>query len=238
MVRQSYPNFGVAPRSALQFVLWFGVVNLFADMAYEGARSVTGPFLAILGANGLIVGAVTGFGEFVGHAFRLVSGSWADRSRLYWPITIVGYVIQMVSVPLLALTGTWPHAAVPILLERAGRATRTPPRDVMLAQAGESMGRGWAFGINEALDQLGALAGPLAIAGILARLRDFKAAFALLGVPAPSRFSWYLAPAHAFPMQAASNAKLRGRGSATIRGNFGSIALAGHWSDSVLPAIP
>jgi len=90
----------------------------------------------------------------------------------------------MVSVPLLALTGTWPHAAVPILLERAGRATRTPPRDVMLAQAGEGMGRGWAFGINEALDQLGALAGPLGVAAMLAWLRDFKLAFALLGVPA------------------------------------------------------
>ncbi len=199
MVTQSHRNFGVAPRSALQFVLWFGVVNLFADMAYEGARSVTGPFLATLGANGLIVGVVTGFGEFVGYAFRLVSGSWADRSRLYWPITLGGYVIQMVSVPLLALTGTWAHAAVPILLERAGRATRTPPRDVMLAQAGESMGRGWAFGINEALDQLGALAGPLAIAGILAWLRDFKAAFALLGVPAAITLSLVFIARARFP---------------------------------------
>jgi MFS family permease len=184
MVTQPHRNFGATPSAALQFVLWFGTVNLFADMAYEGARSVVGPFLATLGASGLIVGAVTGFGEFLGYALRLVSGSWADRSRLYWPITLGGYVIQMVSVPLLALTGTWPHAAVPILLERAGRATRTPPRDVMLAQAGEGMGQGWAFGINEALDQVGAVAGPLAIAGILAWLRDFKLAFALLGVPA------------------------------------------------------
>jgi MFS family permease len=184
MVAQPQRNGSIAPRLALQFVLWFGAVNLFADMAYEGARSVLGPFLQTMGATGLIVGAVSGFGEFLGYGFRLVSGSWADRSRLYWPITLCGYLVQMLSIPLLALAGTWPHAAVLILLERTGRATRNPPRDVMLAQAGEGMGRGWAFGINEALDQLGALAGPLAIAGMIAWFHDFRTAFAMLAVPA------------------------------------------------------
>ena len=171
-------------RSGLAFVLLFGAVNLFADMTYEGARSVTGPFLGLLGASGFIVGAVTGFGEFLGYALRLVSGRWADASRLYWPITLVGYIVQMISVPLLALSGSWQVAAVLILLERIGRATRNPPRDVMLAQAGEQMGRGWAFGVNEAMDQCGALIGPLAIAGILAWKGNFQLAFAFLALPA------------------------------------------------------
>jgi hypothetical protein len=103
-------------RSGLYFVLLFGAVNLFADMTYEGARSVTGPFLGMLGASGFIVGTVTGFGEFLGYALRLVSGRWADRSRLYWPITVGGYIVQMVAVPALALSGTWPIAATLILL--------------------------------------------------------------------------------------------------------------------------
>ncbi len=171
-------------RSSLYFVLLFGAVNLFADMTYEGARSVTGPFLGMLGASGFIVGAVTGFGEFLGYALRLVSGRWADRSHLYWPVTIAGYIVQMVSVPALALSGSWPLAAMLILLERIGRATRNPPRDVMLAQAGEQMGRGWAFGVNEAMDQSGALIGPLAIAGLLAWKGSFQLAFASLVVPA------------------------------------------------------
>ena len=171
-------------RSALQFVLLFGVVNLFADMTYEGARSVTGPFLATLGASALAVGSVTGFGEFLGYALRLVSGRLADRSRLYWPVTLVGYVVQMASVPLLALAGSWPTAAVFIFLERTGRATRNPPRDVMLAQAGEQMGLGWAFGINEGLDQLGALVGPLAVAALLAWRHSYALAFAALAIPA------------------------------------------------------
>jgi len=163
----------------VQFLRWFGTVNLFADMACEGARSVIGPFLATLGASGFIVGTVTGLGEFLLYAFRPVSARWKDRSRLYWPVTLGGYVAEMASVPLLALTGTWPHAAVPILLERAGRATRTPHRDVL-----EDMGRGFALGIYQALGRLGAVAGPLAIAATLAWLRDFKLAFALLAIPA------------------------------------------------------
>lgn len=177
-------RFGKSPRSALYFVLLFGVVNLFADMTYEGARSVTGPFLGTLGASGFIVGSVTGFGEFLGYALRLVSGRLADRSRFYWPITLGGYLVQMVSVPLLALAGTWPIAGLLIFSERTGRATRNPPRDVMLAQAGERMGRGWAFGLNEGLDQLGALVGPLGIAGLLVWRHSYPLAFGGLAVPA------------------------------------------------------
>jgi predicted MFS family arabinose efflux permease len=171
-------------KAGLYFVLLFGAVNLFADMTYEGARSATGPFLATLGASGFVVGTVTGLGEFLGYTLRLVSGRWADRSRLYWPITIVGYIVQMAAVPALALAVSWPSAAVLILLERIGRATRNPPRDVMLARAGERMGRGRAFGINEALDQLGAFVGPLAIAAILASQQNFALAFAALAIPA------------------------------------------------------
>jgi MFS family permease len=171
-------------RSGLHFVLLFGAVNLFADMTYEGARSVTGPFLANLGASGLIVGTVAGFGEFLGYALRFVSGRWADRSRLYWPITIAGYMVQMAAVPALALAGNWSLAALLIVLERIGRATRIPPRDVMLAEAGEQIGRGWAFGVNEALDQLGALIGPLAIAAFLEWHQSYQRAFAVLAAPA------------------------------------------------------
>lgn len=171
-------------RSALNFVLLFGVVNLFADMTYEGARSVTGPFLGMLGASAFVVGSVTGFGEFLGYALRLVSGRLADRSRLYWPITLIGYVVQMAAVPLLALAGSWPGAAGLIFLERTGRATRNPPRNVMLSQAGRQMGLGWAFGINEGLDQLGALLGPLAVAGLLAWRHSYSLAFAALAIPA------------------------------------------------------
>jgi predicted MFS family arabinose efflux permease len=170
---------------ALRFVLLIGVVSFFADATYEGARSILGPYLALLGATGTAVGIVTGFGELLGYGLRLVSGRLADRTRQFWPITIFGYFIQMAAVPALALAGSWPTAAALLILERVGKATRNPPRDVMLSHAGKALGGyGWAFGMHEALDQFGALIGPLVVAAVLAWRGDYRSAFAILAVPA------------------------------------------------------
>ena len=175
----------------LRFVLLVGVMSFFADFTYEGARSVLGPYLALLGASGATVGAVAGLGELAGYGLRLVSGRLADRTRQFWPITIFGYIVQMAAVPALALTRSWPAAAALLVLERAGRATRNPPRDAMLSHAGHQMGGyGWAFGLHEALDQFGALAGPLVIAFALARrngpagVDGYRTGFAVLLLPA------------------------------------------------------
>ncbi|MBX5457553.1 MAG: MFS transporter, partial [Thermogemmatispora sp.] len=119
-------------RAAFRFVLLIGILSFFADFTYEGARSILGPYLALLGAGAALIGAVTGLGELLGYGLRLVSGPLSDRTGQYWPVTIVGYVVQMVSVPLLAVAGSWPLAALLIILERAGKAIRNPPRDVML----------------------------------------------------------------------------------------------------------
>jgi MFS family permease len=172
-------------RRALQFVLFIGALSFFADFVYEGARGIAGPFLALLGASGVVVGAASGLGELAGYGLRLVSGPLADRTRAYWPITIAGYIVQMVAVPALALAGSWQVAAGLLVLERVGKATRNPPRDVMLSHAGAEMGGyGWAFGLHEGLDQLGALLGPLAMAAILAWRHDERLAFAALAIPA------------------------------------------------------
>jgi predicted MFS family arabinose efflux permease len=171
-------------KSSLAFVIAFGIVSLFADAAYEGMRAISGPFLATLGASGVAVGIIAGLGELSGYMLRLVSGRAADRTRLYWPITLAGYVVQMLAVPLLAFAGSWWVAALLIVLERAGKAIRNPPRDMMLSRAGEHIGQGWAFGLHEALDQTGALMGPLIAALVMARHHDYRAAFAWLAVPA------------------------------------------------------
>jgi len=171
-------------RRSLQFVVLIGVVSLFADMTYEGARSITGPFLAVLGASAATVGVVGGLGEFIGYAFRLVSGYLADRTGRYWPMTIAGYVINLLAVPALALAGRWQVAAVLIMAERFGKAVRNPPRDVMLSHATASVGRGWGFGLHEALDQIGAIVGPLIVAGVLYLRQSYTLGFAVLLVPA------------------------------------------------------
>lgn len=171
--------------NALRFVLLIGAMSYFADFVYEGARSVLGPYLLLLGASGAAVGFVSGLGELAGYGLRIVSGRLADKTRQFWPITFLGYVVQMAAVPALALAGNWPAAAALLVLERAGRATRNPPRDVMLSHAGAEMGGyGWAFGLHEALDQAGAVTGPLVIAAILARRGDYRLAFGALAIPA------------------------------------------------------
>jgi predicted MFS family arabinose efflux permease len=131
-----------------------------------------------------VIGIVTGLGELLGYGLRLVSGRLSDQTQQFWPITIFGYIIQMAAVPLLALAGNWPVAALLIILERVGKATRNPPRDVMLSHAAREMGYGWAFGVHEALDQCGALAGPLVVAAVLAMRGQYRLAFAVLLVPA------------------------------------------------------
>ena len=179
------PPTGPKSRAALHFIILIGVLSFFADFTYEGSRSVLGPFLAALAANATVVAVVTGFGELAGYGLRLVSGRLSDRTGRYWPITIIGYVVQMTSVPALALATNWPTAAGLIILERVGKAIRNPPRDVMLSQAAKSVGGyGWAFGLHEALDQFGALVGPLMVAAILAHGGNFRLAFATLLIPA------------------------------------------------------
>lgn len=175
---------GLGRRHAVRFIVFLGIVSLLGDMTYEGARSVTGPYLALLGASGAVVGIVSGFGEFVGYAVRLASGWLSDRSQRYWAITIFGYFLNLFAVPLLALAGSWELAAALIIVERMGRAIRSPARDAMLSHAASRTGLGWGFGLHEAMDQIGAVLGPLIVAAVIYLDGDYRAGFAVLLVPA------------------------------------------------------
>ena len=169
----------------VKFVVTIGVMSFFADFTYEGSRSITGPYLGLLGASAFTISVISGAGEFIGYNVRLFSGRRADRTGRYWPITIAGYILQMSVVPLLALAGNWQMAAALIIAERIGKGIRNPPRDAMLSHAAKDIGYGRAFGVHEALDQFGALFGPLLVAVVLAVDRhDYKAAFAVLVIPA------------------------------------------------------
>jgi MFS family permease len=169
---------------AFKFVILIGVVSFFADFVYEGARSVSGPYLAVLGASATLVGIIAGLGELLGYGLRLISGPLSERTGQFWPITIFGYVVQMAAVPLLAWAPSWQFAGLLIVLERVGKAIRNPPRDVMLSHASKDIGLGFGFGLHEAMDQAGALIGPLVVAFILARHGTYRQAFAVLLVPA------------------------------------------------------
>lgn len=169
---------------ALQFILLLGAADLLADATYEGGRSVVGPFLALLGASGAAVGVLSGLGEMVGYGLRLGSGYLSDRLARPWAIALFGYTLNLLAVPALALAGTWQVAAALMVAERAGRGLRAPARDLMLSHAASRIGFGRAFGLHEALDQAGAVAGPLLVALVLYLGGVYRDAFALLLLPA------------------------------------------------------
>jgi predicted MFS family arabinose efflux permease len=171
-------------RSALQFVVIIGIANFFADFTYEGARGIVGPFLGSLGASAAIVGLVAGLGELMGYGLRAVSGYFADKSHRHWAFAFVGYTVNLLAVPTLALATRWPLAATLVVAERTGRGIRKPTVEAMLSYAGKSIGAGWVFGLNEALDQAGATLGPLVMALVLYLNGGFRTGFGLLLIPA------------------------------------------------------
>jgi MFS family permease len=169
--------------SPWRFVVTFGVVSLLVDIVYEGARSISGPFLGSLGASAVLIGGVTAAGEAAALVLRLISGPAADRSHRYWGWAIGGYAITVVSVPALALPVGLAGACVLIIAERVGKAVRSPAKDALLAHAGTNVGRGKAFAVHEALDQTGAFAGPLLVAAALAVSGGYQLGFGLLLIP-------------------------------------------------------
>lgn len=195
-MRKSQPS---AARVAFNFVLLIGIANLFADLTYEGARSINGQFLASLGASALVVGFTAGAGELLGYGLRSITGLISDRTARYWLVTITGYVVNMAAVPALALAGNWPLAAALIMTERTGRAIRKPSTEAMLAHAGHQIGQGWVFGLNEALDQAGATVGPLIMAVVLFLKGGYRQGYALLAIPAIITIGTILAARRLFP---------------------------------------
>src|SRR5438045_3690611 len=185
--------------TAFRFVIVPGIANLFADMTYEGPRSSTGQFLGSLGASAAVIGFTAGLGELLGYGLRSVSGVISDRTGKYWIVTIVGYIVNMLAVPALALSGNWPLAAGLIVTERTGRAIRKPSTEAMLSFAGKQIGRGWVFGLNEALDQAGATIGPLVISLTLFEHGNYRNAFALLLIPGVLTISIILVARYFFP---------------------------------------
>lgn len=189
----------ISKKSSYFFILLLGLTSLFADITYEGGRSVVGPFLGQLGASAAIISFVAGLGELIGYGIRFISGYLLDKSQRYWFITLVGYSINLFAIPLLALATSWEMAAALIVLERLGKAIRLPARDAMLSHAAHKAGAGHAFGIHEAMDKLGAMMGPLLMATILFFTDNYRLGFSLLFIPAIFSLLILLSARNRFP---------------------------------------
>ncbi|MBN1620796.1 MFS transporter, partial [candidate division WOR-3 bacterium] len=177
-------------KNAVFFIILFGIVSLFADMNYEGGRSVVGQYLKLLGSSAFALGFAAGIGEFFGYALRFVSGSLADKTRKYWLIIISGYIIQLCSLPMLAFLSGWELAVAFLFFERVGKAIRKPANDAVLSFAAKQTGRGFGFGLHEAMDQIGAFLGPVLFSTLLFatktgnELSRYRTGLLLLFIPA------------------------------------------------------
>lgn len=191
-------------KQALRFIVCLGIVSLFADMTYEGAHSIVGPFLKDLGANATEVGLIAGLGEMMAASLRFFSGKLADRTRAYWTIAIFGYFVNMLVVPAMAFAGNWQMAALLVVAERTGKSLRGPARDVLLSEATGKVGHGWGFGLHAAMDQTGAVLGPLLMFAAVARTQHFGPAFLRLAIPAAGALIALLTARFFFPQAGAS----------------------------------
>ncbi len=198
------------------------LVSLTADITYEGARAVVGPYLEILGASAIIAGLAT-LGDLLGYVARLVSGVLVSKfksSRALWVAMIGGYAINLFSVPPLALASDWRQVLGLVVAERVGKGLRTPCRDVVLAEVSEVMGRGKGFGIHEVADQVGAIVGPAVIAAIASYV-GIKNAFLSLAIPAAVSMALVVGAYASYPRVESLEAPAEGfRVWGVVRGKF------------------
>jgi MFS family permease len=171
-------------RNVLLVFILLGLVSLFADIVYEGGRSISGAYLATLNAPPQGP-AIIGLGEFIGLLLRLLSGyvsAILQSSLVLWSFTFIGYAITAFSIPMIAYAPSWEVVVALYVADRVGKGLRAPARDVILAEVSESIGVGKGFGIHELLDQLGAFAGPLLV-GFLLIMFNYKIAYLALLAP-------------------------------------------------------
>lgn len=177
--------------SAMLFIVLFGVVSMFSDMTHEGAASIRGAYLSLLGASAATIGFVSGLGELVGYSMRYIFGKFTDKTKKYWPMTIIGYVLDIVAVPALALVGEngWVAACALLIVQRMGKAIKKPAKDTIMSFAASQEGIGKSFGIQEVLDQFGAFLGPVLLYLVMLFKTDgttfeiYAFCFAVLAIP-------------------------------------------------------
>lgn len=192
---------------AMIFIILFGIVSLFSDMTHEGASSIRGAYMSLLGASAGAIGFVSGLGELIGYSMRYVFGRLTDKTKRYWLMTIAGYVLDVLAMPALALVGEhgWIAACGLLIIQRMGKAIKKPAKDTIMSFAASQEGLGKSFGIQEVLDQIGAFLGPVLLYIVMlfktegSTFEIYSRCFAVLAVPGAITILLLLITKYKFP---------------------------------------
>ena len=192
---------------AMIYIILFGIVSLFSDMTHEGASSIRGAYMSLLGASAGAIGFVSGLGELIGYSMRYVFGKLTDKTKRYWFMTIAGYVLDVLAVPALALVGEhgWIAACGLLIIQRMGKAIKKPAKDTIMSFAASQEGLGKSFGIQEVLDQIGAFLGPVLLYIVMlfktegSTFEIYSRCFAVLAVPGAITILLLLITKYKFP---------------------------------------
>lgn len=193
--------------NSLIFIILFGIVSLFSDMTHEGASSLRGVYLSLLGASAGTIGFISGLGELVGYSLRYFFGKLTDKTHKYWEMTIFGYILDILAVPTLALVGKdgWIYACGLLVIQRMGKAIKKPAKDTIMSFAASQEGAGKSFAIQEMLDQIGAFLGPFFLYVIMlfktegTTFEIYSRCFAYLAIPGASTLILLLYTKKRFP---------------------------------------
>lgn len=175
-----------SPSRLPRTVLALGAVSFLTDASSEMIFPLLPVLLATLpGAPAVALGLIEGVAEATAAAVKVVSGRLSDRAPRRKPIVVAGYALSSAVRPFVALAAAWPHVLLVRFLDRIGKGVRSAPRDALIAEVTPPERRGAAYGLHRAMDNAGAVAGPLLAAALLGLLAlDLRTVLALSAVPA------------------------------------------------------
>jgi MFS family permease len=160
-----------------------GLVSFFTDFSTEMVLAVLPLFLtSSLGASRAILGTIEGSSELTSYAFRMVSGSLSDKIGRRKVFIVAGYSLSTITKPFFSASSGWIEAFAVRFGDRMGKGLRTAPRDALIADSVQESRAGRAFGLHRAIDQTGAIIGPVAAFALLQFL-DIRAIFLISLIP-------------------------------------------------------
>src|SRR3989338_994361 len=161
-------------------IILLGFSSLFADFSSEIIVPLMPFFIKSLGGAGLAICLISGIGDAVAAILKVVSGRFADRTNKFKKVVFGGDAFSALAKFFFPLASTWQHILAARSIERIGKGLRDAPRDAIVSESVDHSKRGSGFGLQRAMDSLGAILGSVTVLILFWKFNyDFRAIFFL-----------------------------------------------------------